>query len=191
MRRPCPDLHRGERFATTRRMKRFALVAIVVATGCGKASDIGPMQDEANGIAHEYREQLDGLKTRFAGLRDRRAKVGQATLDSYPDGAAIVKLETEVEGSLRGLESFARNAPLVVGTAAKSENPRPELIKKMGEIHDRLTEGVRDLNTRVDTLESFLTYLEVRPAGTTAAAPAAPAPAEAPATEENPAPPPG
>jgi len=157
------------------------VVLMLLATACGKTSDLGPMQDEANGIATTYKPKFDALSKRVAALEQR----GRTLTSDAPGLNDARKLFVETNAKLVELRSAVTQAPAAITTAAKAEQPRAELIRVMGELRTRLQAGHTEVNANLDAVESWIAQSEWRPRTATPPAPP-PAPIPEPGIPETP-----
>ena len=137
------------------------LILITLFAACEKSSDVGAMQDEANGIVNSYRARFDALAQRMKSLNDR----GSKTLDArtVPDFEQIGRVFADTQRKLIEMQGLVKSAPTTIANKAKVENARSELIASMGTIRAQLENGHREINRNLDTVESWLAYVEHRP----------------------------
>ena len=137
------------------------LILVVLFAACGKSSDVGAMQDEANGIVNSYRARFDALAQRMKSLNDRGTNTPNAR--SAPDFEQIGRVFADAQRKLVEMQGLVKSAPTTIANKAKAENPRSELIASMGSIRTQLENGHREINRNLDTVESWLAYVELRP----------------------------
>jgi hypothetical protein len=155
---------------------------LLMLAACGKTSDLGPMQDEANGIANTYKPKFELLTQRVTALEQR----GRTLRSDSPGLADARKLFVETNAKLGELRTAVTQAPGAITTAAKAENPRAALIAVMGSLRHRFQLGHIEINANLDAVESWIAQSEWRPRTATpqppAPAPSDPAPTDPPAS---------
>lgn len=158
---------------------RFVVVLTLATAACGKTSDVGAMQDEALGLVASYKTRFDGLERRLQDIDARSKRVPREAISAASDLPVLQKVAGETTQKLNEMKSFVQQAPNSIAAAAKGGNPRAELIKLTSEIGERLEVGYREVNANLDTVESWISNVELRPK-VVAAAPAPPTPTPTP-----------
>jgi hypothetical protein len=168
-------------------MKQHVLLfvaAIAAAAGCGKPSDLRPMQEEANGLAKSYEERVAALDRRAQDLLKRGGKL-QLGPDAEP---ASDQLGDTLRVLIPGMQAVVREAPARIDRIVKDEKlgePKKldELRSYTDQIQTRLASDWLRASTKLDAVEAWLARAESRPR-VQRPEPAAPPPAapEPPAT---------
>jgi hypothetical protein len=164
-------------------MKQHVLLfvaAIAAAAGCGKPSDLRPMQEEANGFARSYEERVTALDRRAQDLLKRGEKL-QLGPDSEP---ASDQLGDLLRVLIPGMQAALREAPARIDRIVKDEKldePKKlhELRSYTDQIQLRLTNDWIRANAKLDAVEAWLSRAEARPR-VSRPEPAAPPPAAEP-----------
>jgi hypothetical protein len=141
-------------------MKLFALVLVLLAA-CEKTSDVGAIQDEANGVVTTYRARFEQLTARFKTLDDLRLSSPAAKI--APDYTQVGSLMNATRARLTDMHSLIKNAPQTIANKAKPEVPRAELIGALEDYKRRFEAGHREINRNLNTTETWLAYVELRP----------------------------
>jgi hypothetical protein len=141
-------------------MKLFALVLVLLATACEKTSDVGAIQDEANGVVNTYRARFEQLTARYKTLDDLR-QTSQSAKDA-PDAAQAGTLMNATKAKLTDMQSMIKNAPQTIANKAKPETPRAELIGTLEDYKRRFEAGNREINRNLNITETWLANAELR-----------------------------
>jgi len=137
------------------------ILASLAITGCEKSSNVSALQDETTGIASHYAERFGDLGRRVSLIEQRGRSM--ASLGAVPGMLEVQKLFTGTTKQLRDLTTAAKEAPKEIATAAKSEHPREDLIKLKAELEHRFEQGDIAVTTNLDEIETWLTYVPLRP----------------------------
>jgi len=157
------------------------ILCLLAIAGCEKASNVAAMQDEVTGLTAHYKHRFDELQKRV-GLLEQRGR--SMVSIGAPQGVNDVRrLFLETNKRLTELKTAAAQAPKSISTAVKSPNARVELIKLMGELHERFEKGEIEVNAQIDQVEQWLTYVEFRPKTVAQVEPPKDVPAPPPAPE--------
>lgn len=140
-------------------MKLFALVLVLLAA-CEKTSDVGAIQDEANGVVATYRARFEQLTARFKTLDDLR--LSSPSAKDAPDYAQAGSLMNTTKAKLTDMQSMIKNAPQTIANKAKPEVPRAELIGALEDYRRRFEAGSREINRNLNTMETWLANAEHR-----------------------------
>jgi len=185
----------------------LVVLTLLATPGCGKTSDLVAMQDEANGMVTAYKPKFERLNKRVIALQERSKRLPpQVALDpsvkaSLKDvqglfqdaGKKLGEMSVYMSGTADSVQRTA--AEQAAGENGERKNPRIELIKLMGAMETRLEHDYTEINTNLDTVESWLAMLEWRPQVVAQVAPTKPVPepepGAVPAPEPEPAPAPG
>ncbi len=140
----------------------FALITCLLAiTGCEKSSNVTAMQDEANGLANQYKGKFDDLQKRITLLENRGKTM---TTVGQPSGLIEVrKLFLDTSKRLADLKTAVTQATASIAATTKSEHPRVELIRLMGEYRERFEKGETEVTANLDAVEGWLAYVDFRP----------------------------
>ncbi|MEO8706510.1 MAG: hypothetical protein ABI867_41175 [Kofleriaceae bacterium] len=158
------------------RIVALVSVLMVPLAGCEKTSDVGAMQDEANGIAASYKARFEGLGTRFRTLDERSRKLPPAAVAKATDLAILKRVAADTNNKLGEMRGLAQNVPAQIAAANKAENPRAEMIRVMGDLNRKFEDGALEVNANLDRVEGWISYLELRPIAPDVAPPPTPAP---------------
>lgn len=98
-------------------MKLIALISALLLAACEKTSDVGAMQDEANGIVAAYKTRFDAAQARMRALLERSGNTKSAReLPDFPD---IGKLYGTAQTTLTEMQNQVRQAPTILAARAK------------------------------------------------------------------------
>lgn len=159
---------------------RCLVVAALVLAGCEKASDVNALQDEANGVVASYRARLDALAQRHRALVERILRTPGARATS--DADQITRLANDTRQHLVEMSGIVNSAPAQITSRANAkDSARSELMMMLVSLERQLGEGTLSINRDLNTIESWLGYIDVRPQRV-AAAPSDEAPPGAPRT---------
>jgi hypothetical protein len=176
------------------------LVFTALAVGCGKPSDLGPLQEEALGLASTSKLRVDAAEARLNGIVERSKKIPAGAVAGLPDLQAVEQLFNSTRSRIDEMRNVATGAPAKIKEAAREltadeqaqrvaskaerKNPRAEVVRETHQMQKRLNDGLLEINRNLDTLESWMVYIDVRPK--VAAAPPPPPPPPAPTGTEPP-----
>ncbi len=134
---------------------------LISLAACEKSSNVGPLQDEATGLANHYKVRFDDLQKRVSLLE---AKGRSMVSIGQPQGMIEVrKLFLDTTKRLNELKSAVTQASGQINLALKGDHARTELIKLTSELRERFEHGETEVTAGLDQVEGWLSYVEYRP----------------------------
>jgi hypothetical protein len=141
-------------------MKLFVLLVLLLAA-CEKTSDVGAIQDEANGVVVTYKARFEALETRLKLLDDLRRTSPAAK--AAPDYAQLTTTLANAAQRLKQMQEMVQRAPSTIANKAKPDAPRADLIGTMENYKKQFSAGQREINRNLDIAETWLAFADLRP----------------------------
>jgi hypothetical protein len=158
-----------------------AAIAAATAVGCGKPSDLRPMQEETNSLVKSYEEKVTTIERRAQDLIQRGNKLALGS-DAAPASGQLADVVRELLPTMQRevKEGPARIERIVKDDKLDEERKLAGLRAYQAEADERLRESWIRANAKLDAVEAWLGRAEVQPRAQRPA-PAAPPPAPEPA----------
>lgn len=142
-------------------MMRTLLLGLLAVAACEKSSNVTAMQDEITGLNAQYKGKFDDLQKRVGLIEARgRAMAGGGTSQGMLE---VRKLYIDTNKRLAELKQVVAQVGPQVAAAGKSENGRAELIRLQSELRERYYRGETEITANLDSVETWMAYIEYRP----------------------------
>lgn len=155
-------------------------------TGCERSSNVNAMQDAAKSVIAHHAARIDALDQRAHAVDQQLARL-PPTAAQHAGYGEMLALRNEAKQELASLHGQLRQAPNSVAASASQDATGRLLSGTITSLDERLDEASVLVNRRLDTVEGWLSYVDLTPA-TTAEPAVAPEPATEPAPAGEPAP---
>lgn len=130
------------------------LLAAALAAGCAKANDLPHLKDEAMALKAHYDERVGDLAQRSQQVALRFSTLPR----DVADAASAQKAFMQGRSALERVRTALRQLPSKVQSATKPD----ELHKLVDGLHDDFELALREANTQISAVESWVAIAERR-----------------------------
>jgi hypothetical protein len=166
----CDNRRAVSNFRAVVFLPMFALLAV---SGCEKVNDLPRLQEEALATQVSYQARADELVLRANAVAQRFAALPRDPVNTPPDNMVAQRTFLQARAVLERTRLTLRQVPKQVEDKVKTGKTE-ELGKLVGSLHGELELSLREANSELSAIESWVALAEQRKsAAPSAAAPAA------------------